>query len=107
MKYLCGIPLLALFLAPVANADEQTYLDQLNDLGIPFSSAENALDAGYKNCGGFEHGFSYYEVVYWVGSGADLTTKTADNIVTTSITQLCPQYSKRIPTAGNTMLKPS
>lgn len=99
MKHiLWGIPIAALFLAPVANADEQGYLDQLDQYQIPYNSPEAALTAGNLTCQEVRGGMDYYKTVYHMGIGTEnLTISNSDRIVTAAITELCPQYVSIIP----------
>lgn len=102
MKRLLGALLLPLLFAPAAKADEQSFIEQIEQLGIPYTTEELLLEAGWANCEALET-YTYYEVVYWVGMATDNSTTDIDNVVASGIRELCPQHYKMIPQGATVM----
>jgi hypothetical protein len=84
----CAALLAVLPLAPSFNPDEQAYLRELRNDGIPVSNEQSAVTAGHDVCNLLASGGTKELAMNALPSNLDMTQRRT--IVDASVTYLCP-----------------
>lgn len=83
---------------PIANADEMSYIQNLNNRGIIVYDVTKALSSGYRTCEMLNYA-NGVDVVTWTfanSSWSDIPTMSvAANAVFAAVEELCPWHDHR------------
>jgi hypothetical protein len=96
MTRIAGIALLiasaALLTAAPAAADEQTYLDVLDMMGIPVADPAAAVEMGLAACAGLDRGQSVQAVADAIGTANGLLPVQSGMVIGASVHAFCDHH---------------
>jgi hypothetical protein len=82
----------ALFTAAPAVADDQTFLDVLEMMGVPVTDPASAVEMGQTACAGLDQGQSVQAVAAAIGPANGLTPEQSGMVIGASVAAYCDQH---------------
>lgn len=82
----------ALLTAAPATADEQTYLEVLDMMGIPVADPAAAVDMGLGACAGLDQGQSVHTVADVIGTANGLGPEQSGMVIGASVAAFCDHH---------------
>jgi len=96
MTRIAGIAVLitsaALLVAAPAAADEQTYLEVLDMMGIPVADPAAAVDMGLAACAGLDQGQSVNAIADTIGTANGLVPEQSGMVIGASVAAFCDHH---------------
>ena len=94
-----GLATLAATAGPGAGTDvDQSFLREISDLGIGFTSSARVIDTAQHVCRDLGNGQNGAAVRRYLLTRTHLGSHQATHFITAAVTSYCPQYSSQIPT---------
>lgn len=96
MTRIAGIAVLitsaALLTAAPAAADEQTYLEVLDMMGIPVTDPAAAIEMGLVACAGLDRGQSVHTIADTIGTANSLVSEQSGMVIGASVAAFCDHH---------------
>jgi hypothetical protein len=90
------VGLAALLSAAPAAADDQTFLEVLDMMGVPVTDPAAAIEMGRAACAGLDAGQSIHQVADTIGPPNGLVPEQAGMVIGASVAAYCHQHSARV-----------
>ncbi|GAB3031175.1 DUF732 domain-containing protein [Mycobacterium bourgelatii] len=72
---------------------DETFISQMQDVGVTFSSPQSAIQQGHQVCQELAEGRSRYQIAEEILSQTDLTTIQATSFVDNATDSYCPEFA--------------
>ncbi|OAN30208.1 hypothetical protein A4X20_09635 [Mycolicibacterium iranicum] len=82
----------ALLTAAPAVADDETFLDVLDMMGVPVTDPASAVEMGHTACAGLDQGQSVDAVAAALGPANGLTLEQSGMVIGASVAAYCDQH---------------
>lgn len=94
LKIACAVALgaAALLTAAPAAADDQTFLDVLDMMGVPVADPASAVEMGRTVCAGLDQGQSVEAVAAAIGPANGLMPEQSGMVIGASVAAYCDQH---------------
>ena len=86
------VGLAALLTAAPAAADDQTFLEVLDMMGVPATDPASAIEMGRAACAGLDAGQSIHAVADAIGPANGLLPEQAGMVIGASVAAYCDQH---------------